>query len=140
MNDKITALSKTLDDVKTEIVLDEKKLNNQLVSVPDILDDYTYTRKKLRKLIEKSEEAIEIMFTLTEDSEHPRAGEVLSQMIKNTADMIDKLIDTQQKMKKLSETDAKQSANPINTGTINNNNLFIGSTNELQKMIKDNAG
>ena len=97
----------------------------------DIQRDYEYSRGNLYSLIEKGQEAINGILELAQESEMPRAYEVAGQLIKNVGDVADKLIDLQQKMKKLEEDDPK-SPKSITT----NNTMFIGSTAELQKMLK----
>lgn len=94
--------------------------------------DYSYTRGQLYNLIEKGQEAIDGILDIAQQSESPRAYEVAGQLIKNVADTTDKLLDLQQKMKKLNEEDPKGPKN-----ITNNNTLFVGSTAELQKLLKN---
>lgn len=94
--------------------------------------DYSYTRGQLYNLIEKGQEAIDGILDIAQQSESPRAYEVAGQLIKNVADTTDKLLDLQQKMKKLNEEDPKGPKN-----VTNNNTLFVGSTAELQKLLKN---
>ena len=91
--------------------------------------DYEYTRGNLYSLIEKGQEALDRIMEVAEDGQQPRAFEVVSQLIKNVADTTDKLIDLQLKMKDLDEEKAK------GPSTVNNA-LFVGSTAELQKLLK----
>lgn len=91
--------------------------------------DYEYTRGNLYSLIEKGQEAINNIIDLAQQSDSPRAYEVAGQLIKNVGDVTDKLIDLQQKMKKLKEEDIKSPS------TVNNS-VFIGSTADLQKLLK----
>ena len=91
--------------------------------------DYEYTRGNLYSLIEKGQEALDRIMEVAEDGQQPRAFEVVSQLIKNVADTTDKLIDLQLKMKDLNEEQAK------GPSTVNNA-LFVGSTAELQKLLK----
>ena len=91
--------------------------------------DYEYTRGNLYSLIEKGQEALNNIMEVAADGQQPRAFEVVSQLIKSIADTTDKLIDLQQKMKELSTEDTK------GPSTVNNA-LFVGSTAELQKLLK----
>jgi len=120
-------------DKNLEILKKENSLQPAIeLKDKDILDDYDFSREKYRKMVTTSEEAIESLLQLAMDSEHPRAFEVLSNMLKNTADITDKLVDLQQKMKKLNEKE-----NNIDTPGVVNNNLFVGSTDQLQRFLKD---
>lgn len=92
-------------------------------------DDYEYTRGQLYNLIEKGQEAFQGALEVAQESGHPRAYEVAVNAMKQVADTADKLIDLQKKMKDL-EAPTKQKAG--NT----TNNLFVGSTADLQKMLK----
>ena len=95
----------------------------------DSVRDYEYTRGNLYSLIEKGQEALDSIMEVAQEGQQPRAFEVVSQLIKNVADTTDKLIDLQLKMKDLDEEKAKGPA------TVNNA-LFVGSTAELQKLLK----
>ncbi len=95
--------------------------------------DYEYTRGNLYSLIEKGPEALNNIMEVAADGQQPRAFEVVSQLIKSIADTTDKLIDLQQKMKELSTEDKK------GPSTVNNA-LFVGSTAELQKLLKKGIG
>ena len=92
-------------------------------------EDFEYTRGNLYSLIEKGQEAINDIMELAHQSESPRAYEVAGQLIKSVGDVTDKLIDLQQKMKKLKEEDVKGPKNVTNA-------LFVGSTADLQKLLK----
>ena len=96
----------------------------------DIEKDYEYTRGNLYSIIEKGQEAINGILELAQESEMPRAYEVAGQLIKNVADATDKLIDLQKKLKDIEED--KQIRGPSTV----NNALFVGSTAELQKLLK----
>ena len=98
----------------------------------DIDKDYKYTRGQLYSIIEKGQEAINGILELAEESEMPRAYEVAGQLIKNVADATDKLMDLQKKLKDVNEE--KETKRP----TTVNNSLFVGSTAELQKFLKQN--
>ena len=99
---------------------------------PDnIANDYNYSRQTYYDLIEKGKESLDLMVEVARESEHPRAFEVLSGMIKNVSEVNDKLMDLNKKNKDISAEDIKK----IEKTT---NNLFVGSTAELQRMLQDN--
>lgn len=97
----------------------------------DSHDDYEYTRGQLYSLIDQGQEAVRDALEVAQESGHPRAFEVATNAMKQVADMTDKLIDLQGKMKKLDEP-TKGSA-----PTTVNNTMFLGSTADLQKMLKE---
>lgn len=99
--------------------------------IKDIEKDYEYSREQLYNLIGKGQEAIDGIMDVARNSDHPRAYEVAFQGIKNIADMTDKLIDLQKKMKTMDE-DSSMRKGPSTV----NNTMFIGSTAELQKFLK----
>ena len=136
MSDKFEKLDDTFDvtpiksekiDTKIERV---EKINS---SMEDIHKDYEYTRGNLYSIIEKGQEAINGILELAQETEMPRAYEVAGQLIKNVSDATDKLLDLQKKLKDV--TKEEESKGPTN---VTNNALFIGSTAELQKLIKSN--
>jgi len=98
---------------------------------PDIETDYNYSRAQLYSLVEKGQEAVDGALDVAQQSDSARAYEVAGQLIKHVADTADKLIDLQKKMKDIDEVNTKQ-----NTTNVTNNSLFVGSTSELQKMLK----
>jgi hypothetical protein len=93
--------------------------------------DYEYTRGELYRLISKGQEAVEGALEVAQESGHPRAYEVAVNAMKQVSDMTDKLIDLQQKMKNLSKEESKKGPS-----TVTNNAIFLGSTADLQKMLK----
>jgi len=97
----------------------------------NLKSDYEYSRETLFDLINKGRGALEEMIEVARESEHPRAFEVLSGLIKNVADVNDKLMDLNKKHKDI--TDAPKAIENKTT-----NNLFVGSTAELQKLLKKN--
>jgi len=128
--DELNETFNTSDDiVHPEVV--EKKIDKIKDSVDDIRKDYNYTRGNLYSLIEKGQEAINGILELAQESEMPRAYEVAGQLIKNVADATDKLLDLQKKLKDVEEE--KQVRGPSTV----NNALFVGSTADLAKMLKD---
>ena len=116
---------------ETEIVKEEKRKNQIQKLTDDVSKDYDYTRGNLYSLIEKGQEAINGIMELAGESASPRAYEVAGQLIKSVADSTDKLMDLQKKMKDLDEDKPKGPSN------VTNNALFVGSTSELSKMIKE---
>lgn len=134
MTKKFDELNDTFN-VEGEIVSTEKeiaidKIEKISSTVDDIKKDYDYTRGNLYSLIEKGQEAINGILELAQESEMPRAYEVAGQLIKNVADATDKLMDLQKKLKDIEEE--KVSKGP----TTVNNALFVGSTAELAKLLK----
>ena len=99
----------------------------------DIDADYKYQRENFYRLVEQGSNAIEGILELAKEGEHPRAYEVAGQLIKNVAEVTEKLGDLQEKMKKLKEV-------PNNAPKSVTNALFVGSTAELQKMLKNKDG
>jgi hypothetical protein len=93
--------------------------------------DYEYTRGNLYSLIEKGQESLNGIMELAQESDSPRAYEVAGQIIKSVADTTDKLIDLQKKMKELNKD---EDSGPK---SITNNSLFVGSTAELAKFLKN---
>ena len=130
-----TALEKTFD-VAAEVVADTKKVGIQKPPVDrdktDIRNDYEYTRGNLYSIIEKGQEAINGILELAQESEMPRAYEVAGQLVKSVSDATDKLMDLQ---KKLKEVEEQKERGPSTV----NNSLFVGSTADLAKMLKDAA-
>ena len=110
---------------------DDKNLDKFLPSEDKNADnDYNYSRSTYYELVEKGKESLELMIEVARESEHPRAFEVLSGMIKNISDVNDRLMDLNKKKKDL---DKSEEIKNIATTT---NNLFVGSTAELQKILK----
>ena len=114
------------ESVKTPVT----KIPTQEVS-QDIDNDYAYQRQNFYNLVERGNDAIEGILELAKESEHPRTYEVAGNLIKQVAEVTEKLGDLQEKMKKLKEV-------PDNAPKNVTNALFVGSTAELQKMIKGN--
>jgi|TARA_R100000482_G_C5117557_1_gene143870 hypothetical protein len=117
------------DIVQPEIV--EKKIDKIKSAADDIKKDYEYTRGNLYSLIEKGQEAVNGILELAQETEQPRAYEVAGQLIKSVSDATDKLLDLQKKLKDVEED--KQVRGPSTV----NNALFVGSTADLAKMLKD---
>lgn len=96
----------------------------------DIEKDYEYTRANLYSLIEKGQESLNGIMELAGESASPRAYEVAGQIIKSVADTTDKLMELQKKVKEVDEEKVKT------TNNVTNNAVFVGSTSDLSKMIK----
>ena len=123
-------------NVKSEIiptpedVVSKKKNKIKKVEGQDVGKDYDYTRGNLYSLIEKGQEAINGIMEVAGETASPRAYEVAGQLIKSVADTTDKLMDLQKKVKEVDEDNNKT------TNNVTNNALFVGSTSELSKMLK----
>ena len=132
MNTNFGNIEKSLNVETSIIKKDESKpdLPNVALKKNDVEKDYKYTRGQLYSLIEKGQEAINGIMELAGESASPRAYEVAGQLIKSVADTTDKLADLQKKVKDLNED------TPKTTNNVTNNALFVGSTSELSKMLK----
>ena len=124
-------------DVSSEIVSNEPKqlkpIQKEVNAIKsDTRKDYEYTRGNLYSLIEKGQEAVNGILELAQETEQARAYEVAGQLIKNVADATDKLLDLQKKLKDVEEE--SQSKSPTNV----TNALFVGSTADLAKLLKQN--
>ena len=129
---------------KSEEIL--KNLEQNLPAVPmapvdpevkvnkEIEDDYNFSRETYKELVDKSNKAIDGMMELALQSEHPRAFEVLSNMLKNTSDMTDKLMALQKQKKEVKKKE-KGEVQSGPTGSVTNNNVFLGSVTDLQKHL-----
>ena len=93
-------------------------------------DDFKYSRENLYHIVERGQDALDGIMQVAQETEHPRAYEVAGQLLKTNADNVEKLVNLQTTKKKLRETDQ-----PQNVTT--NNSLFVGSTKELQQLIKN---
>jgi len=132
MNSSYDGLDEALN-VKSEIVNVEKGVQLEKVTPSDnedIKKDYEYTRANLYSLIEKGQEAINGIMEVAGEGGSPRAYEVAGQLIKSVGDVTDKLIDLQKKLKDVEEDSSKI------PNTVTNNALFVGSTSELSKLLK----
>ena len=104
---------------------------DEVIKPEDVNKDYDYTRGNLYSLIEKGQEAINGIMEVAGETASPRAYEVAGQLIKSVADTTDKLADLHKKVKDI------EADNPKTQNTVTNNALFVGSTSELSKMLKD---
>ena len=120
-------------NIKSDIVEVEKvkeELNISPIKSDDIQKDYEYTRANLYSLIEKGQEAINGIMELAGEGGSPRAYEVAGQLIKSVGDVTDKLIDLQKKLKDVEDETIKT------TNNVTNNAVFVGSTSDLSKLLK----
>ena len=135
---KFDSINDSLDievvDQAKDVIKDSKKELKKLErEKPDSIRDYEYTRGNLYSLIEKGQEALDSILEVAQEGQQPRAYEVVSQLLKNVADTTDKLIELQLKTKELNAEEKK------GPSTVNNA-LFVGSTAELQKLLKNGIG
>ena len=137
-------MKNNLDDAfnitPTEVEVDQTEVKEPVgiqkpdrLTKGDIEKDYEYTRGNLYSIIEKGQEAINGILELAEDSQMPRAYEVAGQLIKSVSDATDKLMDLQKKVKDVNEDTPQKGPNTVN------NALFVGSTAELAKLLKNGA-
>ena len=134
MKDSYDSLNDTFntDPVEVNAITKEDKAKNNIQKLTDdVSKDYDYTRGNLYSLIEKGQEAINGIMEVAGETASPRAYEVAGQLIKSVADTTDKLADLHKKLKEIDED------NPKTQNTVTNNALFVGSTSELSKMLKD---
>ena len=108
------------------------KEKTNVVKTNNESNDFEYQRQNFYSLVEKGQDAIEGILDLARESEHPRTYEVAGQLIKNVAEVTEKLGDLHLKMQKLKELPDKGPKNVTNA-------LFVGSTTELQKMLKNSG-
>ena len=127
----ITPTEVEVDETDVVVGVDREKPDR--LSKDDITKDYEYTRGNLYSIIEKGQEAIKGILELAQDSEMPRAYEVAGQLIKSVSDATDKLMDLQKKVKDVNEDTPQKGPNTVN------NALFVGSTAELAKLLKNGA-
>ncbi len=130
MSEKYNGLDEALNTESNIIETSATEIQVSKQRNDDIQKDYEYTRANLYSLIEKGQEAINGIMELAGEGASPRAYEVAGQLIKSVADTTDKLIDLQKKVKDVEEDTIKT------TNNVTNNAVFVGSTSELQKMLK----
>jgi len=121
----------SLSDISDKKNIDLITQTSESIPVEDIKKDYDYTRANLYSLIEKGQEALNGIMELAAESDSPRAYEVAGQIIKSVGDTTDKLLDLQKKLKEMEDDNLKQTTN-----NVTNNALFVGSTAELSKLLK----
>ena len=129
------SLEENMEDILNMEVEPVKKPNVPKVKSKDddLEKDYEYTRGELYSLIDQGQEAVRGALEVAQESGHPRAYEVAVAAMKHVADMTEKLQDLHKKMKDLDE----EIKGPKN---VTNNAMFVGSTTDLQKMLKQMGG
>ena len=103
------------------------------MSKDDIEDDYDFARSQYYNLADKGQEAIDLMLELARESEHPRAFEVLSNMLKQNAEIADKLMALQKQKKEVNKSDVQ--ALPNGQQSLTQNNVFLGTSTDVQRML-----
>ena len=131
--DSLNDTFNTDDSVEVDAIVkaEDTELQKSQTRAENVEKDYDYTRGNLYSLIEKGQEAINGIMEVAGETASPRAYEVAGQLIKSVADTTDKLADLHKKVKDIEED------NPKTQNTVTNNALFVGSTSELSKMLKD---
>ena len=119
-------------DIKEEILSPKPLVPRPDDTLEHTDADYKYSRENFYSLVERGQDAIDGILEVAKEGEHPRAYEVVGQLIKNVAEVTEKLVDLQDKMKKLKEVPDHAPKNVTNA-------LFIGSTKELQNLLKDKS-
>ncbi len=131
MNKDFSGLEKAFGDEPTELQKHVEKTKDLRKSqTPEVQQDYEISRAQLHNLVMKGQEAVDGILDVARASDHPRAYEVAATTIKAVGDVTDKLIDLQTKMKELDKEDKKGPTNVTNA-------MFVGSTSDLQKMLKN---
>ena len=131
--DSLNDTFNTDDSVEVDAIVkaEDAEIQKSQTRAENVEKDYDYTRGNLYSLIEKGQEAINGIMEVAGETASPRAYEVAGQLIKSVADTTDKLADLHKKVKDIEED------NPKKQSTVTNNALFVGSTSELSKMLKD---
>ena len=131
--DSLNDTFNTDDGVEVDAIVkaEDTDIQKEQTRENDVNKDYDYTRGNLYSLIEKGQEAINGIMEVAGETASPRAYEVAGQLIKSVADTTDKLADLHKKVKEI------EADNPKTQNTVTNNALFVGSTSELSKMLKD---
>tara|TARA_B100000965_G_scaffold329051_1_gene292362 strand:+ start:3437 stop:3850 length:414 start_codon:yes stop_codon:yes gene_type:complete len=130
MDEDFTGLTKAFGEEPSELEQHVEKTKSLRTDTPDVQQDYETSRAQLHSLVMKGQEAVDGILDVARASDHPRAYEVAGQLIKHVADTTDKLIDLQTKMKELDKEDKKGPTSVTNA-------MFVGSTSDLQKMLKN---
>ena len=121
--DDVLDIQSSIKKETTAVVIPKERSQN-------IETDYKYTRENLYGLVERGQDAIEGILDVCKETENPRAYEVAGQLIKTVGETAEKLLDVQQKLRKLEDNDEKIRDQ--------HNHLYVGSTAELQKFLKKN--
>jgi hypothetical protein len=123
--------------ISSEVEKSCDKINNEHESkienlTTDVRKDYNYVRGNMYSIVEKGQEALNSALELAQETDSPRAYEVVGQLIKNISDSAEKIIELQRKIKDI-EDDSSSKKGPTNV----TNALFVGSTAELSKLLKN---
>ena len=131
MTDKIDEIINDALGVKDKKIVksEPRPVIPRPVENEDIESDYKYQRENFYNLVERGQDAIQGILDIAQNSDHPRAYEVAGNLIKQVSEVTEKLGDLQEKMKKLKDVPNKAPKNVTNA-------LFVGSTSELQKILK----
>ena len=122
--DNVLGITDVVETTTSQVTLPQVKKPDE-----ESDNDYKYQRENFYRLVERGQDAIDGILELAKETEHPRSYEVAGQLIKNVADVTEKLGELQLKMQKLKEVPSNAPKNVTNA-------LFVGSTSELQKMLK----
>ena len=122
--DNVLGITDVVETTTSQVTLPQVKKPDE-----ESDNDYKYQRENFYRLVERGQDAIDGILELAKETEHPRSYEVAGQLIKNVADVTEKLGELQLKMQKLKEIPSNAPRNVTNA-------LFVGSTSELQKMLK----
>ena len=123
--DNVLGITDVVETTTSQVTLPQVKKPDE-----ESDNDYKYQRENFYRLVERGQDAIDGILELAKESEHPRSYEVAGQLIKNVADVTEKLGELQLKMQKLKEVPSNAPKNVTNA-------LFVGSTAELSKLIKN---
>ena len=126
IDDALNTTSETVDVTPVK----KEKVKPDRLTKDEVEKDYEYTRANLYSLIEKGQETLNGIMELAEETQSPRAYEVAGQLLKSVADTTDKFLKLQKDLKDIKE----EQKGPTN---VTNNAMFVGSTAELQKMLKE---
>jgi len=126
------SIDKALNTESSIVKAESKKSDIEIIekTLDDVQKDYEYSRAQLYSLIEKGQETLNGIMELAAETASPRAYEVAGQILKSVGDTADKLIDLQKKMRAIEDDNTKT------TNNVTNNAVFVGSTSELQKLLK----
>ena len=128
-NEDMSGLDKAFETVEAVSAEVTPERTQPVKGKDEVQDDYEYARSNLYSLVDKGQEAVNGALDLAMSSDHPRAYEVAGQLIKHVGDVADKLMALQKDKKNVKEESAKK--------VVTNNSLFVGSTADLQKMLKN---
>lgn len=129
---KFLEIDNDMKQKKQEVLeVDKNSTSIDVVRNNDIENDYELRRKTLHNLVGTGQDALEHMMLVAKESDHPRAFEVVGQLMKTTSDMVADLTKLQIEMNKI---ESEKVGGP--SKVVNNNSVFVGSTNELLEMLK----